>query len=131
MMLSNLKYSWAYFSRNRSYALLNIVGITVSLTCALLIFIYVNFHFSFDRFHEDSERTYRILAVDETTAFRSTGGVHANALIPAIRNRIPEVEDATRFFTSIDGHLGLFGNQYQFRSLNYFSHLGYKLHKVS
>lgn len=46
--------------KDRSYTLLNVLGLTVSITFSLLLMLYVNDELSYDRFHDKAERIFRI-----------------------------------------------------------------------
>jgi len=97
--LNRLTHTWRYLARNKTFALVNIAGMAVSIACTLMILAYVGFHFSFDRFHDGSERMYRVLSVSENVSgVREVGGMHPGALIPAVRREIPEVEEAVKYF---------------------------------
>lgn len=50
-------------SKNLGYALINIAGLAVGLAVFSLIVETVEFHFSFDRFHQDADRIYSIVQV--------------------------------------------------------------------
>ncbi|MDP2139275.1 MAG: ABC transporter permease [Gammaproteobacteria bacterium] len=97
-----LRQLWRQFQADKLFALINIAGLTLSISCYLIIFIYVGFHYSFDKFHPDSERIYRLLSVNTNQPETSVTGMVTNALLPAIRAEIPEVELATRFQPTID-----------------------------
>lgn len=58
--------------RHGGYAALNILGLTIGLTAAFLIFLYVRFERSYDDFHSKAARIYR-LCCDEKTP---TGVIH-------------------------------------------------------
>lgn len=47
--------------RYRSYTLVNIAGLTLGITCGLLIFLLVRFHLSKDNYHTKADRTYRVV----------------------------------------------------------------------
>lgn len=103
--MQGIRHSWRSIAKNKTYSLINVTGITVAITCGLIIFSYIGFHLSFNLFHENSERIYRVLSLDESTAAGNRSGMHSNALVPAIRNELPEVEAATRFFVAIGATL--------------------------
>lgn len=61
MIKSYFKIGWRNLIRNKSYAVINIGGLAVSMTCGILIFALVMHHLNFDNFHANSERLYRIV----------------------------------------------------------------------
>lgn len=48
------------FFRNKSFSLINLIGLSVSMSLGMLIIMIVQDQLSFDNFHKDSERVYRI-----------------------------------------------------------------------
>jgi putative ABC transport system permease protein len=48
------------FFRNKSFSIINLVGLSVSMSLGMLIIMIIKEQFSFDKFHSDSERIYRI-----------------------------------------------------------------------
>ncbi len=85
------------FLRHKIYASINILGLAVGLACCLLIFTFVRYELSFDRYHEDADRIFRIAQkIQKESAKYETARV-ATPLIPAIRDSFPEVESAARF----------------------------------
>ncbi len=64
------------FSRQKVYSLLNIGGLAIGLTCFILTFLYIEDELSYDRFHTNSDRIYRVLE-----RFESEGvGEHSASL---------------------------------------------------
>lgn len=47
--------------RNRTFSLINILGLAIGISAALVIFLIVSYEFSFDRFEKDSNRIYRVV----------------------------------------------------------------------
>jgi len=63
------------FRRYRSHSILSLTGLTVGMTVFLLIVLWVNFQWSFDKFHANGDRIYRVIlgyqegvGVDEAVA---------------------------------------------------------------
>ncbi|MVM33800.1 FtsX-like permease family protein [Spirosoma sp. HMF4905] len=48
--------------RQKSYSLINILGLALGMSCGILIFMFVNYHLSFDTFQPDADRLYRVIA---------------------------------------------------------------------
>ena len=60
-MLGNyLKTAFRSLWKFRGYTLINILGLAIGLACVLLILLYVKTELSFDRFHENRDRIYRL-----------------------------------------------------------------------
>ncbi|GHB83718.1 ABC transporter permease [Persicitalea jodogahamensis] len=75
-MLSNyLKTSLRNLRRNKTYATINILGLALGMACGLLIFMLVKYHLSFDDFHADSDRIYRIVTEQHRDVISYTPGV--------------------------------------------------------
>lgn len=68
--------SWRHLLRNKTYAIINILGLSLGIACAILIFVLVRFHLSFDTFHPDADRIFRV-----NTEFHSEG-IDRNAAVP-------------------------------------------------
>ena len=45
--------------RNKTYASINILGLTVGITCAMAIFIWIKHELSFDAYHKDAEQIHQ------------------------------------------------------------------------
>lgn len=79
--------------RYRSFSLLNIFGLTIGLTCSILIFLWVQDENSYDKFNDHAENIYRV-----TGESSGTGGL---AIIPvtagpALQAAIPSVKQTVR-----------------------------------
>lgn len=62
-MFSNyLKIALRNLAQNKIYSFINIAGLAIGLTCAMLILLYVKDEVSFDRFHKKSAGIYRIVS---------------------------------------------------------------------
>jgi predicted permease len=94
MFRHNLLIAWRNSKKDKSTFFINLTGLAAGLTCAILIFLWVNDELKIDRFFEDSDRIYQVMEnvqQDQGVITRqSTAGPTAKAL----EEEIPEVEIA-------------------------------------
>ncbi|NIM12552.1 MAG: FtsX-like permease family protein [Candidatus Aminicenantes bacterium] len=95
MFKNYLKVALRNILRHKVYSLVNILGLTIGIAAVILILLYVQYEFSFDRFHEKYDRIYRI----------TRGGSHEGSspavltpkpLAPALMDEFPEIISAVR-----------------------------------
>ena len=85
--------------RDGIYSLIKIGGLALGLGTSLILLLYVNYQFSFDKQHPDVERMYRI---NMTHIWRPGGGIfHSTgpAVAFALREEFPEIEEIVRINT--------------------------------
>ena len=83
--------------RNKTYALINILGLSLGLAVCMVIMQYVRFEKSYDRFHDAAENTYRILLqspAPDGTAYQDAANVAP--LADVLLDEYPEVRKAVR-----------------------------------
>ncbi len=87
-------------TKHKFYSLLNILGLSVGLTCFLLIALFVQEELSYDTFHKDADLIYR---VDFAATLNGSDHISSNAGAPTgptIKQDYPEVTDAVRLNSS-------------------------------
>ncbi|MFA8433114.1 MAG: ABC transporter permease [Marinifilaceae bacterium] len=97
MIKNYLTVAFRNLLREKSYSLINILGLTTGLTASILLIIFIFHELSFDRFHEKADRIYRV-----TTEVKMPNGNVLNAgmtigtLGPKVKEAIPEIEQFLR-----------------------------------
>jgi len=94
MLTNYIKVAIRNLLRQKAFSFINIFGLALGISCTALIGMWVSDELSYDRFHNDYDHMYRI------TSTLPEMNVHA-AVTPAplgmaIKNEIPEVEEAVR-----------------------------------
>jgi predicted permease len=80
--------------RQKGFSFINILGLALGISCTALIGMWVNDELSYDRFHKDYERMYRITAT--LPEMKVHAAVTSAPLALAIKNEIPEIEQVVR-----------------------------------
>lgn len=98
MIKNYFKIAYRNLLKKKVYSGINIVGLSIGMACCILIFQYVIFETSFDRFHEHESKIYRIIQGyargGEDLSFN--GAFTAQALAPALKDGTPEISYITR-----------------------------------
>ncbi len=102
MLKLNFKIAWRYLMKDRQFSLLNLIGLSTGLACAVLIFIWVSDELQMDKFHKNDPRLYQVLENRKQASgiwtATSTSGPMASSLV----KDMPEVEWAVTTVHSRD-----------------------------
>jgi putative ABC transport system permease protein len=85
--------------RHRAFSVINILGLSVGMTAFFLIFQYIRFETSYDRFHSKADRIYRVVAETITPTETLPNGMATAPIAVNMKKDFPEVEDAVRLGT--------------------------------
>jgi putative ABC transport system permease protein len=93
---SFLKIAIRIFDKYRSYTLVNVFALAIGLASSIIIFLYVENEYSYDRFHQHAKEIYRIGITGNVSGNRLNHAVTSARLAPTLVKEIPEVEKAVR-----------------------------------
>ncbi|HTF16642.1 MAG TPA: ABC transporter permease [Chryseolinea sp.] len=96
MIKSYFKIGWRNIIRSKGYSFLNISGLAIGLTAAMLILLWVQNETSFDRFHAKADRIYQLFSRDLDNGNLTAWGYTPALLAPELIQSYPDVEDAVR-----------------------------------
>lgn len=97
MLKNHFKIAWRNLLKNRVYSLINLSGLAIGLAAVMLIVLYVKDELSFDRFHENGDRIFRIVHDARNPDGTEGGGGNTGGVEgPAFLKEIPEVQDFCR-----------------------------------
>lgn len=97
MFKKNVAIAFRSLKKNISYVIINLAGLTIGITCCLLILSFVKYELSFDNFHAKKDQIYRVnydVLMGGTRTISPSVPVFVG---PELKKMFPEVEDATRF----------------------------------
>ncbi len=97
MFRNYLKITFRNLVRHKGFSLINILGLAVGMAVCILIFLYILHETSYDTFHEDHDRIFR-LAVDAKVSNEFfEAAASSGPMGPALLSDYPEeVENFTR-----------------------------------
>jgi len=102
--------------RHKGYSTINIIGLAVGLAVCILIFLGVHQELSYDRFHVNADRIFRMIEFEyltsgEVLAYSQQGP----ELAAVLKSDFPEIEESTRFYT-MSNRLVRFGNRLSYEN---------------
>lgn len=91
MLKNYFKIAWRNIMKHKVFSLINIIGLTIGLSASFVIGLMIYYDTTFDNFHEDGNRIYRVV-----TDYRSPEGEFYNSGITLA------LEDAIKENTNIE-----------------------------
>jgi putative ABC transport system permease protein len=99
MIKNYLTTAFRALRKNKTFTVINILGLVIGISFSCMLYMYVKNELSHDRFHEKSDRIYRVLTVDKRRPQdERTYGVTSSPVGSALVNNYPEVTDMVRLF---------------------------------
>jgi predicted permease len=99
--------------RNWSYSIINVLGLTLSLSCCSLLFLAIRYELSFDRHNAHADQTYRLVSFDKkSNDDRRNVGAPLPALaalrndFPALKHDLTMVNRITNVVVTVGGKSG-------------------------
>ncbi len=97
MITTYIKIGFRSLVKHRFFSFINLAGMTVGLTCFILIALYIQYELSYDGQHEKADRIYRVSMIQKGNEFKGTDrfALAPKPLATTLKNQFPEVEEAT------------------------------------
>jgi len=97
MIKNYLKIAFRNIFRNKLSSFINILSLALGLAVFLLIMLWVRDEISYDRFHENTDRLYRLVVQADLGEQSFKAVVTPGEFLPYLQSNIPEVEAACRY----------------------------------
>ena len=104
MLKNYIIIAWRNLIRNKSFSLINILGLAVSMSVCLLIIMVILDQYGYDSYHTKKDRIYRV----HTTRYQQNNGESASSALPLaekLRNEFPAIEEAAAINKEIGGDI--------------------------
>ena len=96
MLRNYLKITLRDLKKNRWFTFINIIGLTIGISASLMVYVYVSHELSYDSFHKDVDRLYRVVS----TSFSSNDTEYSDStpypLIESLNSEFSQFEVCTQ-----------------------------------
>jgi putative ABC transport system permease protein len=96
MIKNYLKTAWRNLRRNKLYSIINIGGLAIGMAISFMLLLYVYNEFSFDKYHANDARLYKVLRNQPNEGEIYTNGSTPVQVAGTIVKDFPEVEKVAR-----------------------------------
>ena len=98
MLKNYFKIAFRGFLRHKIFTLINIIGLSIGVSAALVIYLIIHFDLTFDKYHKDGDRIYRVVT---NFSFSGTPGYNPGVCGPlpgAVKSQVTGLEDVAPIF---------------------------------
>ncbi|NQV18467.1 MAG: ABC transporter permease [Armatimonadetes bacterium] len=134
MFKNYLKIAVRNLVRHKGFSFINIAGLAIGMACCLIILLFIQYEFSYEKMHPDLDNIYRVLTIDKAMGTHSQRvGITIPALGPSIPEAFPEVKDFLRatnqgqLLVSYEDNPSVYIQKLYSVDANFFDFFGFKL----
>jgi putative ABC transport system permease protein len=117
MIKNNFKTTFRSLKKNKMTGIINITGLSVGMTAAILILLWVQNEINFDNYHKDADRVYRLTT--NLKIYNSIWEASPLLLADAIKRDVPEVESAAKLYNGNNPVFNINGNAFYEKNCAY------------
>ncbi len=96
MLRNFFKVSIRNLIRNKTYSVINILGLSIGMACSIIIFLFIFDELSYDKFNKKADQIYRVGIDAEMQGRRTKGFITGAPVGRTFVTEIPEVKNSTR-----------------------------------
>ena len=98
MLRSYLKLALRSLFRYKIHSSISVFGLSIGFACFIIVFVFIGHEMSYDAFHENSERLYRVRSdvFEKRTDTRYSYATIWHSMTPLLKSDFPEIEDIVR-----------------------------------
>jgi putative ABC transport system permease protein len=100
MIRNYLKVALRHISKNKVHSLINIGGLAIGMACCIFIAQYVAYELSYDNYHSDGDRIFRLAQDSQSQQERRIAAVTSAPMAPALKEDYPQIEYAARIMSA-------------------------------
>ena len=84
--------------RYKMHSSISVLGLAIGFACFIVVFVFIAHEMSYDAFHENAERLYRVRKdiIEKRTGTRYSHASIGHSIAPLLKSDFPEIEDIVR-----------------------------------
>ena len=98
MLTTYFKIAWRNITRHKVYTTINVLGLALGICACMVIFLITRYEFSFDRFHPDEDRIYRIVGEMQKSSGEKEFVNSVYSDVAGFQTQIPGFESTAGFY---------------------------------
>lgn len=91
MYKNYIKIAWRNILSNRLFSFINIIGLAIGIACCSIIYLYVNYELSYDKYHENGDRVFRVTTLLKDPKKQDHFAPSSPMMAVRIKTNFPEV----------------------------------------
>jgi putative ABC transport system permease protein len=95
------------FWKHKLFSLINISGLAIGISASLVIYLIVQYEFSFDQFHPGKDKIFRVVSEIEFPDMTVHNSGVPVPTVDAVRKEVTGLEQSTHFLTTYDMKVSL------------------------
>ena len=111
MIKNYFKTAWQNLWKNKTFSVINILGLSTGLTCCILMFLFIQHELNYDKFNIHASNIYRITSESEGPNGRENLAVTPAPWAPLMKKDFPEISNFVRLLKDEKSVIGQPGQQ--------------------
>jgi putative ABC transport system permease protein len=104
MFKNVIKISLRNLLKHKVFSMINIVGLAIGISCCIIIFLFVYDELSYDTFHKDAERIYRVTTTVQSPQMKAQLATSVRGIGPALVREFHDIIQAVRLCPASFSH---------------------------
>jgi putative ABC transport system permease protein len=96
MLKNYFKIAWRNLWKHKTDSSINVIGLCIAFTCALLLLLSVSYEFSYDKFHANAKNIYRVYFKTNRPKEAELSAAMPAPLMPTLKAAYPDIKYAVR-----------------------------------
>lgn len=100
MIKNYIIVAFRHILKNKTHSAINIFGLAIAFVCSILLLLTAVFDFSFDNFHKDKDRIFKVYQRTEDAIGEQLSGSMPYPAAASFKNDVSDIERASRYVTT-------------------------------